>query len=66
MRHCDSTRWRAWFSGEETRKGGIAPGQYGDFTLLDYDYFAVAAARIRHIESVLSVPGGHYSIPSND
>jgi predicted amidohydrolase YtcJ len=48
----------AWFSGEETLKGRIAPGQYADLALLSADYFSVPDEQIRHIESVLTVTGG--------
>ena len=48
----------AWFSGEEQRKGRIAPGQYADFALLSEDYFNVPEDRIAAIESHLTVVGG--------
>jgi predicted amidohydrolase YtcJ len=48
----------AWFSGEETIKGRIAPGQYADLALLNADYFVVPEEQIRHIESVLTITGG--------
>ncbi len=48
----------AWFSGEETVKGRIAPGQYADFAILSADYFTVPDEDIRSIESVLTVTGG--------
>lgn len=48
----------AWFSGEETLKGRIAPGQYADFAVLSADYFAVSEEEIKRIESVLTVVGG--------
>ena len=48
----------AWFSGEETVKGRIAPGQYADFALLSEDYFTVEESRIASIHSVLTVVGG--------
>jgi predicted amidohydrolase YtcJ len=56
----------AWFSGEENRKGRIAPGQYADFALLSDDYFAVPEEGIRHIESVLTVLGGRVVYASGD
>lgn len=36
----------AWFSGEESVKGRIAPGQYADFTILNNDYFGVPEEQI--------------------
>ena len=48
----------AWFSGEEHRKGRIAPGQFADFALLSEDYFEVPESRIASIESELTVVGG--------
>lgn len=48
----------AWFSQEEDVKGRIAPGQFADFVLLTEDYFSVPEARIKNIESVLTVVGG--------
>lgn len=48
----------AWFSGEETRKGRIAPGQFADLAVLSEDYFEVAADRIDTIEAVLTLVGG--------
>jgi len=48
----------AWFSGEETVKGRIAPGQFADFAILSADYFTVPDEQIRMIESVLTVTGG--------
>ncbi len=48
----------AWFSGEETLKRRIVPGQYADFAVLSADYFAVPEEEIKRIESVLTVVGG--------
>ncbi len=48
----------AWFSGDEERKGRLAPGQLADLAILSDDYFAVDAERIKGIESVLTVTGG--------
>jgi hypothetical protein len=44
----------AWFSGEETKKGALAPGQLADLAVLSADYFAVAENEIKSIESVLT------------
>ena len=48
----------AWFSGEESIKGRIAPGQLADFALLNKDYFTVPADEIKSIQSVLTVVDG--------
>jgi predicted amidohydrolase YtcJ len=48
----------AWFSGEETEKGRIAPGQHADFAVLSADYLTVPDDAISRIESVLTVTGG--------
>jgi predicted amidohydrolase YtcJ len=48
----------AWFSGEETVKGRIAPGQYADFAILSADWLTAPEAGLRRIESVLTVTGG--------
>ncbi len=52
------TEGSAWFSGEEDRKGRLAPGRYADVAVLSADYFSVPAAEIRGITSVLTVVGG--------
>jgi predicted amidohydrolase YtcJ len=52
------TTGSAWFSGEETVKGRIAPGQYADFAILSADFFSVPDEDIKSIESVLTVVGG--------
>src|SRR5262245_7205574 len=48
----------AWFSGEETVKGSVAPGQLADLAVLSADYFAVPEDEIKGIESVLTLVGG--------
>jgi predicted amidohydrolase YtcJ len=48
----------AWFSGEESVKGVLAPGRLADFAILSADYFAVPDEEIRAIESLLTVTGG--------
>lgn len=52
------TEGSAWFSGEEGVKGRIAPGRYADLAVLSADYFAVPAAEIRGITSLLTMVGG--------
>ncbi|HEV3203433.1 MAG TPA: amidohydrolase [Gemmataceae bacterium] len=48
----------AWFSGEEDKKGAIAPGYLADLAVLSSDYFSVPEEEIKRIESVLTVVGG--------
>lgn len=48
----------AWFSREESVKGQIVEGQYGDFAILSEDFFEVPPERIRAIESLITVVGG--------
>ncbi|MEM1312909.1 MAG: amidohydrolase [Pseudomonadota bacterium] len=52
------TTGSAWFTGDAGRKGAIAPGQMGDFAVLDRDYFAVTDAEIAKLKSDLTVLGG--------
>lgn len=59
----------AWFSGEESVKGKIAPGQFADFAILSADLFAIPADSIADIESLLTVVGGEVvfaAAPFND
>jgi predicted amidohydrolase YtcJ len=48
----------AALTGDEGRKGSIAPGRLADLAVLSEDYFAVQEDQIRDIESVLTVVGG--------
>src|SRR3989304_726284 len=52
------TAGSSWFSGEEKKKGIIAPGKLADMTVLSDDYFSAAEERIKGIESVLTILGG--------
>ncbi len=52
------TSGSAWFSGEESKKGTIAPGQLADLAMLSADYFNVPEEDIKGIESVLTIVGG--------
>src|SRR5207344_1896009 len=44
------TAGSAWFSGEEAKKGSIAPGQIADLAVLSADYFSVPEEEIKAIE----------------
>jgi predicted amidohydrolase YtcJ len=48
----------AWFSGEETKKGALVPGQLADLAVLSADYFRVPEEAIKDIVSVMTVVGG--------
>ena len=52
------TKGSAWFTGEETVKGSIAAGHYGDFAILDRDYLSVPDEQIRDIQSNLTAVDG--------
>ena len=52
------TAGSSWFSGDDGKKGRIATGQLADLAVLSADYFTVAEAEIKGIESVLTVMGG--------
>lgn len=53
------TAGSSWFSGEEGKKGMIAPGELADLALLSADYFTVPEEEIKRIESVLTIVGGN-------
>jgi predicted amidohydrolase YtcJ len=48
----------AWFSGEEEKKGTIAPGRLADLAVLSADYLSVPDEDIKKIESHLTVVDG--------
>ncbi len=48
----------SWFSGEESKKGAIVPGQLADLAVLSADYFAIPEEEIKRLESVLTLVGG--------
>lgn len=48
----------AWFSSEQGKKGAIKTGQLADLAVLSGDYFSIAEAEIKTLESVLTVVGG--------
>jgi predicted amidohydrolase YtcJ len=56
----------AWFSGEEERKGAIAPGHLADLAVLSADYFSVPEEEIKGIESVLTLVGGKVVYGADD
>lgn len=52
------TRGSAWFSGDEAKKGVLAPGLLADLAVLSADYFSVPDEAIKGIESVLTIMDG--------
>jgi predicted amidohydrolase YtcJ len=52
------TAGSSWFSGEEEKKGTLAPGQLADLAVLSADYFTVPEEEMRGIESLLTIVGG--------
>jgi predicted amidohydrolase YtcJ len=54
------TRANQWFLGGEDEKllGSLEVGRLGDVVVLNEDYFAVPAERLKKIRSVLTVVGG--------
>ncbi|MGW6016332.1 amidohydrolase [Streptomyces sp. NPDC055210] len=52
------TRAGARLTGEETVKGVLKPGFYGDLAVLSDDFLTVPEQDIPHIESLLTVTGG--------
>ncbi|WP_298437527.1 amidohydrolase [Geobacter sp.] len=52
------TAGSSWFSGEEGKKGTLAPGELADLAVLSADYFAVPEEEIRGIEALLTFVGG--------
>ena len=48
----------AWFTGEESVKGRLAPGQLADLAVLDRDPLAVPADELAGTSSVLTLLGG--------
>lgn len=55
----------AWFSGEESIKGRLAPGQFADLAVLNEDFFGVAEDDIRHLQSELTLVAGRASYASS-
>jgi predicted amidohydrolase YtcJ len=49
----------SWFSSEDGKKGAIMPGQLADLSVLSADYFSIPYDEIKHLESVLTIVGGH-------
>ena len=53
------THGSAWFSGEQSLKGKLAPGQFADLAVLSADYFNVPTEDIRHLTSVMTLMDGN-------
>jgi Amidohydrolase family len=48
----------SWSSGEDGKKGSLAPGQLADLAVLSADYFSVPEEQIKDLKSVLTIVGG--------
>ncbi|HFK1449362.1 amidohydrolase [Bacillus pacificus] len=48
----------AWFSGDESKKGTLAVGQFADIAVLSADYFTMPEEEIKDLESLLTIMGG--------
>ncbi len=60
------TEGSSWFSGDDGKKGRIAPGQLADLAVLSADYFSIPEEEIKGIDSVLTVMGGRIVHASGD
>lgn len=60
------TQGSAWFSGEETKKGTITPGQLADMAVLSSDYFTVPESEIKGIQSTLTIVDGKVVYAADD
>jgi predicted amidohydrolase YtcJ len=56
----------AWFSNEETKKGRIEVGQFGDLIVPDRDFFVCAEREIADTTSDLTVVGGRIVYGAGD
>jgi predicted amidohydrolase YtcJ len=52
------TRDNGWFLREEDQLGSLELGKLGDLVVLNKDYFTVADADLKQIQSILTVVGG--------
>jgi len=52
------TRDNGWFLQEEDQLGSLELGKLGDLVVLNKDYFTVADADLKQIQSILTVVGG--------
>jgi predicted amidohydrolase YtcJ len=63
------TEGAAWFSFDDHHMGSFVVGKHADLAVLNQDYLTVSEARIRAIESVLTLLGGktvHAAAPFAD
>jgi predicted amidohydrolase YtcJ len=56
----------SWFSGDDGKKGALAPGQLADLAILSADYFSVPVDEIKQLESVLTIVGGNAVYATGD
>ena len=60
------TTGSAWFSGEQSVKGRLSVGMYGDLAVLSDDVMSVPDAKLRGITSVMTVVGGKVVFAEGD
>lgn len=60
------TEGSAWFSGEQSVKGTLAPGMLADLAVLSDDYLNVPERAILQIQSVLTLVGGRVVYAEGD
>ena len=56
----------SWFSSEEGKKGSIVRGQLADLSVLSADYFSIPEEQIKHLESLLTLVGGHVAFAAGE
>ncbi|MEM7053664.1 MAG: amidohydrolase [Pseudomonadota bacterium] len=60
------TEGSAWFSGEQSVKGTLAPGMLADLAVLSDDYLNVPEREILQIQSLLTLVGGRVVYAEGD
>jgi hypothetical protein len=53
------TQGSAWFAEDEGRRGSLEPGKFADLAVLDRDYLTMPVEEIGHLQSLLTMVGGH-------
>ena len=56
----------SWFSGEDGKKGMLAPGQLADLAVLSGDYLTVPEEEIKGLEAVFTIVGGRIVYGTED